>query len=702
MRSARTLILFLVAIVGALALAPPSGAFTVTYGAGVTTSFDVPDNVRLISFEVVGGSGGRDRAAGSTCTPGHGADVTGTATVSAGDTLQVVVGAKGGDAQGAQGGAGGSGAGNGGTVASGAGTAGGGGGGGRSTLLDANTRDAAAAGGGGGCGGFGNSSGGNGGTAGQSGFAGTGDGLGGFAGGGAAGANGGAAGGANLPADANHGGNGAPDQGGNGFGSGSFVAGGGGGGGGGDGGAGGGAASGGDGSGGGGGGGTSFENGSDWNADLTGTAAALGDGHITISYTPQPAPTVTTGASSATDTTANIAGTVNPNGLSTTYHFEYGPSTSYGHATGDGSAAAVFTTGDGSAALVGLAPNTLYHYRLVATSASGTSVGADATFTTTGPPELTPANASGVGNFGASFNAMVSPGGHTTTYHFDYGLSTSYGYQTPEAPVASDQADHLVTAQLAGLEPGTVFHYRLVATNSAGATTGPDQQFQTRAPLIVVTGAPSAVGVAAATVSGTVDPGGRATTYHFAYGTTAAYGHATGDVSAGGGFGSQSVHAALSKLQAGTTYHYRLTATNSAGSQAGLDGVFVTAPARPPAPAPRLSFIGKPTVKGGAVHERLGCSGGRCAVTATLTTIETVRGGRVVAVAASAKRVSVLVGSATLTVPAGAQRSLTVSLNRAGQRLARRFRHLPVKLTVSLATASGKPRVVKTVTLRWP
>ncbi|HEX6968288.1 MAG TPA: hypothetical protein VF174_05690, partial [Micromonosporaceae bacterium] len=100
---------------------------------------------------------------------------------------------------------------------------------------------------------------------------------------------------------------------------------------------------------------------------------------------PSQTPTVTTGsATGITSTTATIAGTINPNGLSTTYHFEYGTTTSYGTQTPapDGSVGSGTTATSVSATLSGLTAATTYHYRLVATNSAGTTNASDATLTT--------------------------------------------------------------------------------------------------------------------------------------------------------------------------------------------------------------------------------------------------------------------------------------------------------------------------------
>lgn len=97
----------------------------------------------------------------------------------------------------------------------------------------------------------------------------------------------------------------------------------------------------------------------------------------------QPPEAVTGEALELTQTAATVTGTVNPNGLPTSYTFAFGTDTSYGT---ESFGEAGTETGDEREQLIltGLAPGTTYHYRLLAINADGTNAGTDRTFTTPG------------------------------------------------------------------------------------------------------------------------------------------------------------------------------------------------------------------------------------------------------------------------------------------------------------------------------
>ncbi len=97
------------------------------------------------------------------------------------------------------------------------------------------------------------------------------------------------------------------------------------------------------------------------------------------------APTVTTDpASSVTTTSATLNGTVNPNGASMTYYFEYGPASDYGSSTPVQSLGSGASDVSVSATITGLISCTGYHSRIVGINYSGTSYGDDVTFVVSG------------------------------------------------------------------------------------------------------------------------------------------------------------------------------------------------------------------------------------------------------------------------------------------------------------------------------
>ena len=203
-------------------------------------------------------------------------------------------------------------------------------------------------------------------------------------------------------------------------------------------------------------------------------------GDLTFTTSKPPAPAVvTTAATNVSTTTALAKGTVNPEGIATTYYFQYGTTSGYGHSTAMRPAGSGTSSTLVSQSLSGLTARTTYHYRVVAVSAGGTVVGGDLTFTTAKTPAPTASTgmASAVSTTTATLNGSVNPHGVATSYYFQYGTK-SPTTRTPVASAGAGTATVAVRAPLTRLAPGTRYVYRLMAMG-ASTTTGATRSFTT-------------------------------------------------------------------------------------------------------------------------------------------------------------------------------------------------------------------------------
>ena len=98
------------------------------------------------------------------------------------------------------------------------------------------------------------------------------------------------------------------------------------------------------------------------------------------------------------------------------------------------------------------------------------------------PPLVKELAADQVGIASARLRGRVRPNSQATSYHFEYGPTADYGMATQTAYAGSSYDLMQVLATVGDLAPATQYHYRVVAENDAGVTTGPDRVFAT-APL---------------------------------------------------------------------------------------------------------------------------------------------------------------------------------------------------------------------------
>jgi hypothetical protein len=239
-----------------------------------------------------------------------------------------------------------------------------------------------------------------------------------------------------------------------------------------------------------------------------------------------------------------------------------------------------------------LQQGTTYHYRILVKNSGGTTtVGANRTFTTTtAVKETVTGAATNITPNSVTLNGSFNADGVNTTYYFEYGPTNTYGtkFPLPSPPGAAGGnavGSVPVFQNITGLEPsssptGKTYNYRIVAVNSFGTTNGDNKTFNTL-PAVkgLVTEPATEVKASSVRMHGTFDPNGIATKYYFEYGPTVAYGSYApvpppGE-EGGATVGPKAVNALVTGLEAGVTYHFRLTATNVFGTTQGLDQVVV-------------------------------------------------------------------------------------------------------------------------------
>jgi hypothetical protein len=211
-----------------------------------------------------------------------------------------------------------------------------------------------------------------------------------------------------------------------------------------------------------------------------------------------------------------------------------------------------------------------------------------------GPPVVVPnvstAPATNVQQTSATLNGQVDPdaahgGGAVTECTFEYGTSVSYGETAPCSPAAPYLAATDVGANVNGLLPDTLYHFRVEAANAdAVHNHGEDETFTTLGPPAVLTESATA-GVTSATLRAQINPFGFGTTCEAQYVDEAGF-DSSGYANAatvpcvpedlGFAIGARTAIAALNGLQLGTTYHYRFIASSGAGVAMGEDRTFAT------------------------------------------------------------------------------------------------------------------------------
>ncbi len=132
---------------------------------------------------------------------------------------------------------------------------------------------------------------------------------------------------------------------------------------------------------------------------------------------------------------------------------------------------------------------------LLALIASALTLPAAGALAASSTPTVTTSNASNATFSSVIVYGYVNPNGQATNYVFQYGTTSGYGGQTPLAPAGNGTISIKLSQTITGLQPGTTYHYRIVAVNSAGTANGKDRTFKTASvPLSVqIVGVPNPV-----------------------------------------------------------------------------------------------------------------------------------------------------------------------------------------------------------------
>jgi hypothetical protein len=339
--------------------------------------------------------------------------------------------------------------------------------------------------------------------------------------------------------------------------------------------------------------------------DATGSTADT----VTSFVTP-PTP-VTEAPTAVTATTATLNGrlTLGPGPVSVNFDYNLGGSCAGGLATPPEP-----ETIAPQVAVTGLEPNALYSVCLLASTLTGSETGAPVALETlAAPPTIESESASAVKETTATLEAQVNPNNQEAPYTFEYSTQGTVGApgtlegtiaKAPGSePLASGFGAASATVAVTGLAPGRPYYFRVAATNpKAEAASGEVQSFTTLAMPLVTTAPAGEVTRTTAALSGTVNPGGVATTYHFVYvpaahylagsgecaeGVPCSYGEGAVTTAESEPVGSDyTVHVAgpteVSELKPGTAYDYALVATSAQGTTVGPNQEFTTSPATVP------------------------------------------------------------------------------------------------------------------------
>jgi phosphodiesterase/alkaline phosphatase D-like protein len=224
---------------------------------------------------------------------------------------------------------------------------------------------------------------------------------------------------------------------------------------------------------------------------------------------------------------------------------------------------------------------------LVLVATLSTALAGAAAAVASSSPSVATGAVSRVTDSSAVLHGTVDPNGKATAYYFEWGLTTAYGVNSIAHSAGHGTKPESVAATPSGLIPGTIYHYRLVATNGSGLSVGADRTFKTggNPPPLVATGPPTLVRMNSVTMTAVIYPNSQLTTYYFQYGILNSLLQQTQVAVVPAGTAPVTVALTVQGLEAQTIFDYRVVAQHSNSAlQAGATASFMTLPRRRPVP----------------------------------------------------------------------------------------------------------------------
>ena len=284
--------------------------------------------------------------------------------------------------------------------------------------------------------------------------------------------------------------------------------------------------------------------------------------------------------------TVVVNGTVNPNGATTTYWYEYGQITGLGFKTSAYLIGSGYVNLNTPAYITGLAPNTNYYFRLSAKNVFGTVNGTIYSFKTNSTPApvgVAPTaatnSASNITRTSANLNGQINPKNSVATFWFEYGTTSDLGSVTTFQTSDNNNISSAVTASVSGLQPFTKYYFRFDAQNQFGTINGKIQSFTTSGPAsatvpTIKTDSVNNITGISARLNANVNPNGAVTTYSFEYSTISLLSVGglilnSSQQSLSGNGSAINVSADISGLTNNTKYYVRVIAINQSGTVKG-------------------------------------------------------------------------------------------------------------------------------------